>query len=93
MLKKGKNKELDYNNLNSIIKTGNKLIKLVFYMIVITVVLLGTYLVKEWKLLGFIKELLVVISPIFVGLLIAWLFEPLVTTLQRRRFLDSLVVF
>ena len=85
MFKKGKDKELDYNNLNSIIKTGNKLIKLVFYMIVITVVLLGTYLVKEWQLLGFIKELLIVISPIFIGLLIAWLFEPLVTTLQKKK--------
>ena len=32
MLKKNKDKELDYNNLNSIIKTGNRLVKLFFYM-------------------------------------------------------------
>ena len=51
MLKKNKDKELDYDNLNSIIKTGNRLVKLFFYMTIITVILLGTYLIKEWDLL------------------------------------------
>lgn len=85
MLKKNKDKELDYNNLNSIIKTGNRLVKLVFYMAIITVILLGTYLIKEWDLLKFIKEFLVVISPIFIGFVIAWLFEPLVTKMQKKK--------
>lgn len=85
MLKKNKDKELDYNNLNSIIGTGNKLVKLVFYMTIITVILLGTYLIKEWDLLKFIKEFLVVISPIFIGFVIAWLFEPLVTKMQKKK--------
>ena len=96
MFKKGKDKEIDYNNLNSIIRTGNKLIKLVFYLSIITVVLLGTYLVKEWKLLGFIKEFIIVISPIFIGFLIAWLFEPLVTKLQKKkipRILGCILVY
>ena len=85
MLKKNKDKELDYNNLNSIIKTGNRLVKLFFYMTIITVILLGTYLIKEWDLLKFIKEFLVVISPIFIGFIIAWLFEPLVTKMQKKK--------
>ena len=85
MLKKNKDKELDYNNLNSIIKTGNRLVKLFFYMTIITVILLGTYLIKEWDLLKFIKEFLAVISPIFIGFIIAWLFEPLVTKMQKKK--------
>ena len=85
MLKKNKDKELDYDNLNSIIKTGNRLVKLFFYMTIITVILLGTYLIKEWDLLKFIKEFLVVISPIFIGFIIAWLFEPLVTKMQKKK--------
>ena len=85
MLKKNKDKELDYDNLNSIIKTGNRLVKLFFYMTIITVILLGTYLIKEWDLLKFIKEFLAVISPIFIGFIIAWLFEPLVTKMQKKK--------
>lgn len=85
MFKKTKEKAVDYDNLNSIIRTGNRLIKLVFYMSIITVVLLGTYLIKEWQLLGFIREFFVVISPIFIGILIAWLFDPVVTKLQKKK--------
>jgi len=96
MLKKNKDKELDYDNLNSIIKTGNRLVKLFFYMTIITVILLGTYLIKEWDLLKFIKEFLVVISPIFIGFIIAWLFEPLVTKMQKKkipRLLGCILVY
>ena len=32
MFKKTKDKAIDYSNLNSIIRTGNKLIKLFFYL-------------------------------------------------------------
>ena len=79
MFKKGKEKEIDYSSLNSILSTGKKLINIVFFMIVIAAILLSTYLIKEWKLLEIIKEFLIVISPIFIGFLIAWLFQPLVT--------------
>ena len=96
MFKKTKDKAIDYSNLNSIIRTGNKLIKLFFYLSIVTVVLLGTYLIKEWQLLGFIREFLIVISPIFIGILIAWLFDPVVTKLQNKkipRIVGCLIVY
>ena len=85
MIKKTKDKELDYSNLNNIIKTGNKLINIGYFMAIIAIILLGTYLLKEWKILSIIKEVLLVISPIFIGILIAWLFEPLVTIMQKKK--------
>ena len=96
MFKKGKEKEIDYSSLNSILSTGKKLINIVFFMIVIAAILLSTYLIKEWKLLEIIKEFLIVISPIFIGFLIAWLFEPLVTKMQQRkipRVLACIIVY
>ena len=51
MIKKTKDKELDYSNLNNIIKTGNKLINIGYFMAIIAIILLGTYLLKEWKIL------------------------------------------
>ena len=96
MFKKGKEKEIDYSSLNSILSTGKKLINIVFFMIVIAAILLSTYLIKEWKLLEIIKEFLIVISPIFIGFLIAWLFEPLVTKMQKRkmpRVLACIIVY
>ena len=96
MFKKGKEKEIDYSSLNSILSTGKKLINIVFFMIVIAAILLSTYLIKERKLLEIIKEFLIVISPIFIGFLIAWLFEPLVTKMQQRkipRVLACIIVY
>jgi len=85
MFKKSKDKEVDYTSLNSILKVGSKLINIGYFMAIVAFILLGTYLVKEWHILGFLKELLIVISPIFIGFLIAWLFEPLVSWLQEKK--------
>ena len=96
MFKKNKEKEIDYSSLNNILKTGNKLINIIFIMAVVAAILLSTYLIKEWGLLGIIKEFLVVISPIFIGFLIAWLFEPLVTIMQKKkipRILGCIIVY
>lgn len=82
---KTKDKELDITNLNNIIKTGKKLTNIGFFMAIICLILLGTYLLKEWKILVVLKEILIVISPIFIGFLIAWLFDPLVTKMQNKK--------
>ena len=85
MFKKKADKELDVTNLNNIIRTGKKILSIGYFMAIVCLILLGTYLIKEWKILGFLKELIIVISPIFIGLLIAWLFEPLVTKLENKK--------
>ena len=85
MFKKGKDKEVDITSLNQILNTGKKIINIGYVMAIVCVVLLGTYLIKEWKILKYVGELLVVISPIFIGLLIAWFFEPLVSMLQEKK--------
>ncbi len=85
MFHKSNEKEVDITSLNSVIRTGNKILSIGYFMTIVALVLLGTYLIKEWKILGFIKELLIIISPVFIGFIIAWLFDPLVTKLQNRR--------
>ena len=64
MFKKKKDTEVDLSSLNSILGTGRKLINIGYIMAIIALVLLGTYLIKEWMILGFLKELLVDIYKI-----------------------------
>ncbi len=85
MFKKKKDSEVDFNSLNSILSTGRRLVNIGYIMAIIALILLGTYLVKEWMVLGFLKELLIVISPIFIGFIIAWLFDPAVCYLQSKK--------
>ena len=85
MFKKGKDKSVDFTSLNLILKTGRKIMNIGYFMAIVCLVLLGTYLIKEWKILKYIGEVLVVISPIFIGFLIAWFFDPLVSWLQEKK--------
>ena len=85
MFKRRNDSEIDIASLNQILRTGKRLINIGFFMAIVCLVLLGTYLIKEWKILTTIGEIIHVVSPIFIGLLIAWLFEPLVTKLEKRK--------
>lgn len=91
-----KEKEVDISSLNHILRVGKNLINLGYFMTIVCIILLGTYLLKEWNIFQYIGELLIVISPIFIGFLIAWLFEPTVTLLQNKkipRILGCILVY
>lgn len=85
LFRKRKDKEVDISSLNDILSTGKKLVQIGYIMAIIALVLLVTYLVKEWHALRFVGEFLAVISPIFIGLIIAWLLDPLVKILQGKK--------
>lgn len=82
---KSKDKELDYTSLNQLLSTGKKILNIGYFMAIICVVLLGTYVMKEWRVFNYLTEFFGVISPIFIGFLIAWLFEPFVKHLEDKK--------
>ena len=84
MLKKNKDNELDYKVINSFFYTSHNLLNFVLVLVVILAILLATYLIKEWNLLGILGTILLVISPVFIGFIIAWLLEPLATKLAKK---------
>ena len=86
MLRKNKdNNTVDYNSLNSILRTGKNIMNIGYFMAIVSLVLIATFIIKEWHLLNFIREFLIVVSPIFIGFIIAWLFEPVVSYLQKNK--------
>ena len=98
MFKKDKvnNKELDIKSLNTILKTGKKLMGVFYFVVVIALILLITYVCKEWKIFGFLGEFLRVISPIFIGFVLAWLLDPVVDKLETKkvpRLLGCIIVY
>lgn len=93
---KEKNKEIDIGSLNHILVIGKKLMNIGYFMAIMCLILLGTYLIKEWNILTYIKDFIVVISPVFIGFLIAWFFEPLVLRMQDKkipRLISCLLVY
>ncbi len=86
MLKKKKTSELDIESLNEVIILGKKILGVGFTVIIISLILLVLYLLKMLNIFGILKDILVIISPVFIGLLIAWLFDPVVDFLETKKF-------
>jgi len=96
MFRRKKDEKVDISSLNEILVIGSKLTRIVYIAVIVAVVLLGIYVLRELKILALLKELFVVISPIFIGLLIAWLCDPIVRFLQRKkipRFVACILVY
>ncbi len=96
MFKRRQEKEIDVSSLNDILRTGRKLINIGYFMAIVCLILLATYLIKEWHILKYVGELLSVISPIFIGFFLAWLCAPVVNVLQSKkipRILSCILVY
>ena len=85
LFRKRKDSNVDFGSLNDILFTGKKIVRIFYVMTIIALILLGTYLIKEWHALKILGEFIAVISPIFIGLIIAWLLDPLVKFLQGKK--------
>ena len=82
--KNNKNDELDYKAINKFFYTSNNLLNFVLALVIILAILLATYLIKEWNILGIIGTILSIISPVFIGFVIAWLLDPLATKFSNK---------
>ena len=82
--KRKKIDELDYNLINEYAESGNKVNKLLQILIIIAIISLGLTLLQRLHILTNIGEFLSVISPVFIGLLIAWLLVHLTDNLSKK---------
>lgn len=82
--KKRMSNELDYEKLNELIKVGRNFLKLIFGVSIVALVVLITYIGKEWKIMHILGDIFAILSPFFIGVIIAWLFDPIVTFFQKK---------
>ena len=95
MDKKKKN-EINIENVNEVVSLSSKILHILYVAMIIGCVLIVTILVKEWGILTFLLTLLKVLSPLFIGFVIAWLFNPLVKKLEAKgigRIAGSIIVY
>ena len=79
------NKNIDKNNLNDVISISKKILK-IFYILLIVI---GAYvllrIVKELGLLSFLVTIIKILSPLFIGIVVAWLLKPFVNWLEEKK--------
>lgn len=91
-----KNDSLDYGKLNEGIRISVNILKIVFILVIVCLVFICSKLIGDWKILPFIGKMLTIISPLFIGIALAWLFDPFVSSLQKKgvsRILGSIFVY
>lgn len=90
------NEKIDTKKLNEIIRLGSKILKVLFVLLVIVGVYAVTLIFKEWKIVSFFFLILKILSPFFIGIVIAWLLDPCVKFLNKRginRVLGTILVY
>ncbi len=83
-MEKKKKSEINIDNVNEVVSLSSKILHILYVAMIIACVLIVTLLVKEWGILKFIFAFLKVLSPLFIGFVIAWLFNPLVKKLETK---------
>ena len=88
--KKEKKEELNVENLNDVVSLSKKILKIVYILVLFIGVYLLIKLTKELKILPIIFSILKTITPLFIGLFIAWLFDPFVKWLSKKKIKRAL---
>ncbi len=89
-------KEINYSKLNDLISLSYKIFKILFILLIIIGLYAIIMLIKEVKILPFIFSIFKIIAPLFVGVFIAWLFDPIVTKLDKkgiRRLIGTILCY
>lgn len=76
--------KLNTKSINDLVKLAKNFLNLLYIIIIIIGVLLVIQILSTLKIVDIILSVLGVLAPLFIGLLIAWLFYPLVKKLEKR---------
>lgn len=82
--RKSSSDKVDYDKLNELIVFSRNFMKLIFSVSIVALVVLITYICKEWKIFSIIGDILSILSPFFIGIILAWLLDPIVDFFQKK---------
>ena len=85
MRKKEIPEEIDKKKVNELVGLSKNILKIAYIILIVVGIYAVTILLKEWKLLDFFKTIIKIIAPLFIGLVVAWLFDPMVTFFTRKK--------
>lgn len=79
------NKNIDKNSLNDVISVSKKILKLLYIFLIVIGVYVLLKILKELKFLNIFISILKILSPLFIGIVIAWLLNPFVRWLETKK--------
>lgn len=93
MKKKELEEVIDKKKINELVSLSKKFVNVAYILLIVLGIYAITILLKEWNLLNFFRILISIISPLFIGLVVAWLFDPIVTYFTKKKLSRKLSTF
>ena len=90
------NDKLNIEEVNEVVSLTKRILHLFYIAMVIAMILIVTIIVREWGILQFLLNILSVLAPFFIGFVLAWLMNPIVTKMEKKkipRALGTLIVY
>ena len=79
-----KKNKIDYKNLNALIQTARVILKILLILSICGIVIFAFIFLEKTQILNIIGTILSICMPLFIGLGVAWLFEPLIKWLEKK---------
>ncbi len=89
-------KEIDSKEVNEVVSLTKKILNLLYIVMIVAIILCGTIILKNLNVWNILLTFLKVLSPLFIGFVIAWLFNPIVKKLNQKgipRIVGSILVY
>ncbi len=72
--------------INRVLHLTSKILKILYIVSIVGIVFIATTLIKDFNILPILLKILTIIRPVIIGLIIAWLFNPIINYLQTKKF-------
>ena len=80
-----KNDKINYKNLNALIQTARVILKILLILSICGIVIFAFIFLEKTQIINIILTILSICMPLFIGLAIAWLFEPMIKALEKKK--------
>ena len=88
-----KNNKIDYRNLNALIQTARVILKILLILSLCGIVIFGFIFLEKTQILNIIGTIFSISMPLFIGFGFAWLVEPMIIYLEKRKLSRKLSTF
>ena len=83
-------KRIENDDVKDVIHTSKKLLKLLYIILITAGIYILLRIFKELKIFNILISIFRILAPLFIGIVIAWLFNPFVKWLEKKQIRRSL---
>ena len=79
------NKKLDSEKLNDVLGISKKILKVVYILLIVASIYIFLRIIKELHVFSILGRILRILTPLFIGIIVAWLINPFIKWLEGKK--------